>query len=584
MDLNIIMQNIRVSVVVVTYNSSKYVLETLESIKEQDYPNIELIVSDDCSTDNTFELVNQWIEENNHCFCRALSVQTEKNGGICVNYNRGLKEVRGEWVKYIAGDDILMPNCISTFVSYLNKSKDKIMICGLVRFSESLRNAGVRILPLAFNAMSVKGQEEFFVKNGTIIPGPTLFLETETLRKNGGFEECYPFIEDYPLCMKYLSKGYHINLVNDYLIYYRVYPESVSRSNTRFTTSIFAAIDYYAPKAALRNGMLFWWYHYKVNSITQVLPKKYIWIGYLMRCVDIINIKRKYMKYSIKEILYYFFYRLPATVKGKYIYHNLVKVHWGRGMNNFGDCLSPDILKYFGLTPVFVSNILDSDIILAGSILQWISSDYKGIILGTGGDDVPYSFPKAKVLAVRGKLTHKNFERHCDNNNFFYGDPGLLMSYVYPERVEHKYELGIIPHFVDLNTEKINNLRSRYKNNPNVLFISPLGSPKDVIRNIKSCRHIVSSSLHGLIVADSFHIPNCRFVDRNTMPTSFYDYKFEDYYSSLDLDDVPCISITGDETLEELITTTTIKNVEKVEELKMRINSLMLEVVGQFKK
>ncbi|MBR5577209.1 MAG: glycosyltransferase [Bacteroidaceae bacterium] len=54
---------IPVSIVVITYNSSKYVLETLESVKAQDYPNIELIVSDDRSTDNTFELVNQWIEE-----------------------------------------------------------------------------------------------------------------------------------------------------------------------------------------------------------------------------------------------------------------------------------------------------------------------------------------------------------------------------------------------------------------------------------------------------------------------------------------------------------------------------------------
>ena len=285
---------------------------------------------------------------------------------------------------------------------------------------------------------------------------------------------------------------------------------------------------------------------------------------------------------SIKEILYYIFYRLPAITKGKFISHNLVKVHWGRGLNNFGDCLSPDILKYYGLTPVYVSNQLDADIVLAGSILQWIDSNYTGFIVGTGGDDVMYSFPNAKIVAVRGKLTHRNFVGHQDYESIIYGDPGLLMTYVYPEEVKQEYDLGIIPHFVDLNTEKVNRWRKTF-DNENVLFISPLGNPKEIIKKIKSCKCIVSSSLHGLIIADAFHIPNIRFVDRKTMPTAFYDYKFEDYYSSLDLDDVPCISITGDETLEELITTTTIKNVEKVEELKMRINSLMLEVVGQFK-
>lgn len=288
---------IPVSIVVITYNSSKYVLETLESVKAQDYPNIELIVSDDRSTDNTFELVNQWIEENNHCFCRALAVQTEQNGGICVNYNRGLKEVRGEWVKYIAGDDILMPNCISTFVSYLNKSKDKIMICGTIHFSNTDSNIEKSLIPMVFSSYNVNQQEKYLVRKGTIIEGPTLFLQTETLRKLGGFEECYPFIEDYPLCMKYLSIGYHIHVVNDYLIRYRVYPESVSRSSSRFATSIFAAIDYYAPKAAFRNGMFLWWYHHKINAIIRQLPNNRRWLGYVLRLVDIINYKKKFFKH-----------------------------------------------------------------------------------------------------------------------------------------------------------------------------------------------------------------------------------------------------------------------------------------------
>lgn len=283
----------KISVIVITYNSSKYVLETLESIKAQDYPNIELIVSDDCSTDDTFNTACQWIENNKGHFVRALAVQTEKNGGICVNYNRGLKEAQGEWVKYIAGDDILLPNCISTFVNELKNCNDKIMICGLTRFSDSEENMGTRLLPLTFDIMTAKKQERFLVKEGTVIAGPTLFLETDTLRKMGGFEECYPFIEDYPLCMKYLAKGFHIHVVYNYLIRYRVYPESVSRSNSRFSKSIFDAIDYYAPKAALRNGMLFWWYHYKVNSIVLNLPKRYKWLGYIFRSLDIIYYRKK---------------------------------------------------------------------------------------------------------------------------------------------------------------------------------------------------------------------------------------------------------------------------------------------------
>ena len=281
----------KISVIVITYNSSKYVLETLESIKAQDYPNIELIVSDDCSTDDTFNTACQWIENNKGHFVRALAVQTEKNGGICVNYNRGLKEAQGEWVKYIAGDDILLPNCISTFVNELKNCNDKIMICGTIHFSNHYFNEKKHIIPTYFEEFTVREQEKFLVKNGTVIEGPTLFLAVETLRKLGGFEECYPFIEDYPLCMKYLSKGYHIHVVNNYLIRYRVYQESVSRSNSRFATSIFAAIDDYAPKAALRNRLYLWWYHHKVNAIIRNLPQKHKWFGYILRSIDVINYK-----------------------------------------------------------------------------------------------------------------------------------------------------------------------------------------------------------------------------------------------------------------------------------------------------
>lgn len=285
-----------ISVVVITYNSSKYVLDTLESVKNQDYSNIELIVSDDCSTDKTFEIVNQWLEANKDRFSRALAVQTEKNGGICVNYNRGLREVQGEWIKYIAGDDILLPNCISTFVSALKNCQDKIMVCGTLHFSSTENEHSRHLLPYLFDEFKVCEQEKFLVKKGTIIEGPTLFLETETLLELGGFEECYPFIEDYPLCMKYLANNFHIHVVNDYLIRYRVYPESVSRSSSRFATSIFDAIDFYAPKAAWRNGMYFWWYHHRVNGIIRHLPKNRKWLGYLLRTVDIINYKKKVSK------------------------------------------------------------------------------------------------------------------------------------------------------------------------------------------------------------------------------------------------------------------------------------------------
>src|SRR5574344_605243 len=106
-----------VSIIVITYNSSRFVLETLESAYRQTYQDIELIVSDDCSTDDTYDICQQWVNSHKERFCRVLCTRTSHNGGICWNYNHALKFAQGNWIKYIAGDDILNNNCIDRYVA-----------------------------------------------------------------------------------------------------------------------------------------------------------------------------------------------------------------------------------------------------------------------------------------------------------------------------------------------------------------------------------------------------------------------------------------------------------------------------------
>lgn len=284
------------------------------------------------------------------------------------------------------------------------------------------------------------------------------------------------------------------------------------------------------------------------------------------------------MKYKIKEILYYILYRLPRSIIGRYLTHNLIYVHWGRGLKNFGDCLQPDTLKYYGLLPVYVPSLDKSDVILAGSILQLVSDDYNGYIIGTGGDNYKYHFQQAKILAVRGVLTKNNIRG--GEASILLGDTGLLAPKIYPKEVKKKYDLGIVLHFVDQNSIIEKNYRQKFYKE-SVLFINVLRSPKDVINDIKSCNAIVSSSLHGLIIADSFHIPNKWIINRETMPTSFYEYKFNDYYSSLELMDSPYI-VNGFESYDELKRIITLKPVKKIDCLIEDLDRLMTQFAKKF--
>lgn len=112
-------------------------------------------------------------------------------------------------------------------------------------------------------------------------------------------------------------------------------------------------------------------------------------------------------------------------------------------------------------------------------------------------------------------------------DNAVLGDPGLLASYLIDkDKIEKKYKLGIIPHYVDKAHEALD---KQLKNVKNSKVIDVQNNPYSVLQEIAECEVIVSSSLHGLIVADSLGIPNqwCVFSDK----LKGGEFKFRDYYS-----------------------------------------------------
>ena len=145
-----------VSIIVITYNSSKYVLETLESVKTQIYQNIELIVSDDCSTDDTVGICRNWIAQNEGRFVQTKLIVAPENKGIAANCNRGVKAAKGERVKLIAGDDILTSDSIQLFMNYICNHTDAKIIASVAQpfkdvFSENNFYKQVKGDPLFFH-------------------------------------------------------------------------------------------------------------------------------------------------------------------------------------------------------------------------------------------------------------------------------------------------------------------------------------------------------------------------------------------------------------------------------------------------
>jgi len=104
-----------VSILVPLYNHERYILDCLQSIVLQDYPNIEVIIIDDGSTDASYEVVSRWRDANSSRFVRLVLLRQD-NAGICKTLNRAARASAGELLIPLASDDLLLPHSIGHLV------------------------------------------------------------------------------------------------------------------------------------------------------------------------------------------------------------------------------------------------------------------------------------------------------------------------------------------------------------------------------------------------------------------------------------------------------------------------------------
>lgn len=215
-----------VSVGVYTYNSSKTVIETLESIKSQTYPNLELIVSDDCSTDNTVSLCQDWLEHNKDRFVDTKIIVPDKNTGQSGNYNRALKASNGEWIKDIDGDDLLTPNCIKDYVNFIQEHPEAIFVFGRTEvFGNSKEKIDFfnKFFDYSFFKLSVEEKYVRLVTKGNCIVSPSAFSNVKK-RKDLGlyYDERIPMLEDLPMWVRATKQGLDLYYIDKVVCKYRV--------------------------------------------------------------------------------------------------------------------------------------------------------------------------------------------------------------------------------------------------------------------------------------------------------------------------------------------------------------------------
>jgi len=229
-----------------------------------------------------------------------------------------------------------------------------------------------------------------------------------------------------------------------------------------------------------------------------------------------------------------------------------IKLYWCRGkgrsdpaQRNFGDYLSPLLVEMLSHQAVEYAPVHQADLLAIGSIMHRERKARRFLIprrlhvWGAGTPAPGLSFSGRHYYhAVRGQKTIDQIRQLKTAPAL--GDPGLLAGLWWEGRPRpaKRYRIGLIPHYVDQPLASVKRCLSL----PGVKPIDVFWPVEEVLKSVQECDFIVSSSMHGLIVADAFAVPNRRIIfSRGTIS----DYKFVDYYSAFGLDEPPALPENG---------------------------------------
>lgn len=242
--------SILVSVPVVTYNAAFFVEETLESIYNQTHANLELIISDDFSKDNTVEIVTKWCEQDRvkARFSNIKIITVPKNTGVSANCNRAITASTADWIKFIAGDDILLPNCIELNMLYASQNSNAKIIFSQVKVYEDTfeQNNFKKVIPADFpdnlmhQSFSAATQFKILVQSDRINYTPSYFFNKQTILSVNGYDENNKLVEDYPMWLKLTKANIRLCYFHKPTVGYRIHSNATNNTgdNLLFKPSV----------------------------------------------------------------------------------------------------------------------------------------------------------------------------------------------------------------------------------------------------------------------------------------------------------------------------------------------------------
>lgn len=209
------------------YNADRYISDSIESVQVQTFSNWELLIINDCSTDNTKNLIEDFAKTDSRIRCIHLS---HNSGGPAKPRNIGIKYSIGSWVAFIDADDIWLKEKLEIQVKKLKHLNISLLCSNITDFKKTSKaNSPFNLIPNTYKSFPISYFRLLF-KN--IIPTSSVICKKKSILEVGGFNEDKNLIavEDYDLWLRLLNHNFKIYKICIPLVNYRLSYQGISRN------------------------------------------------------------------------------------------------------------------------------------------------------------------------------------------------------------------------------------------------------------------------------------------------------------------------------------------------------------------
>ena len=234
--------NPKVTVIIPLYNHAKFVAEAIQSALEQTYQNIELIIVDDCSTDNSVDIIKTFVDN------RITILVNEINIGASATVNKIINMAKGEYIALLNSDDIWMPDKLEKQLAFL---ENNLKYVAVFSYAEIIDEDGVVFKDKAHFYSKVFIQQNrarhewlnYFFYNGNCLCHPSILIRKSVYFEVGLYNTLLASLPDFEMWVRILIHGYEIHIMDEKMVKFRILNNEQNASGNNIANKLRGAFE-----------------------------------------------------------------------------------------------------------------------------------------------------------------------------------------------------------------------------------------------------------------------------------------------------------------------------------------------------